>query len=174
MTPAAHSFVCTEYSASFGREEGPGTPWRSSWSTSKVLLEVRRARTPRTSGAEGGARAEKNLLRQLQPGPRLRRAQAGKLRDIAAGGAAPQGERKSKDGVKSVVAEEKEKVEVDKDDEAEVVEYVLADAAIVNKILKNPDSKKGERQGERRSVGECVFVNDRRGHKEAKRAGGHE
>jgi hypothetical protein len=96
------------------------------------------------------------------------------MRDIAAG-AAPQGERKSKDGVKSVVAEEKE--EVDEDEEGEVVEYDLADAAILKEKQEEAGTAKSrrrsERQEERRSVGECVFVNDRHGHKEAKCAGGH-
>ncbi len=77
--------------------------------------------------------------------PPPKKSTSREMRDIAAG-AAPQGERKSKDGVKSVVAEEKEKEEVDEDEEGEVVEYDLADAAIVNKILKRnkkkPDSKK--------------------------------
>jgi hypothetical protein len=63
------------------------------------------------------------------------------MRDIAAG-AAPQGERKSKDRVKSVVAEEKEKEEVDEDEEGEVMEYDLADAAILKRNKKKPDSKK--------------------------------
>jgi hypothetical protein len=77
--------------------------------------------------------------------PPPKKSTSREMRDIAAG-AAPHGERKSKDGVKSVVAEEKEKEEVDEDEEGEVMEYDLADAAIVNKILKRnkkkPDSKK--------------------------------
>ena len=135
--PVIHSLV-TEYSShSYGRK---GFVMSEEQEYVAGLAGSEESPTTKRSKVRLKKRVTPPALPSHAPPPEKKKSQSRLVKEIAAGKAVPE-QRKTKDGVKHVVEEEKAKEEDNDEDEEEEVEYDLEDDAIARKILKNAEKR---------------------------------